>query len=145
MNLVDWVGQKYRDRVLAKKTNPFFKAGDRIKVYVRIQEGEKERTQIFEGIVIKMHRAGVSSTFTVRKMSYGVGVERVFPLFAPVIEQIEVVNSGKVRRARLYYLRKLSGKKARIIAEEGGVADEKISTTVGQETVSTQGAAASGA
>lgn len=126
MNLVDWVGQKYKDSATAKKVNPSFKAGDHVKVHVRIQEGEKERLQIFEGTVIKMHRAGISSTFTVRKVSYGVGVERVFPLFAPIIERIELVNSGQVRRAKLYYLRELSGKKARITSIEGERSNEGI-------------------
>lgn len=139
MNLVDWVGQKYKDNALSKKTkgdspkgassNPSFKAGDHVKVHVRIQEGEKERIQAFEGTVIKMHRAGISSTFTVRKVSYGVGVERIFPLFAPVIERIELMNSGKVRRAKLYYLRELSGKKARITSIEGDQANERVLET----------------
>lgn len=101
-----------------KKTLPLFKAGDRLKVHVKIQEGEKERIQVFEGVVIRIHRAGASSSFTVRKVSYGVGVERIFPFYAPVIDKIEVVSSGRVRRAKLYYLRGLAGKKARIATLE---------------------------
>jgi len=93
---------------------PPFKAGDTVRVYFRIREGEKERVQYFEGIVIGFHRNAVSSTFKVRKESYGVGVERTFPLHSPLIEKIEVKKKGDVRRAKLFYLRKVSGKKARI-------------------------------
>lgn len=93
---------------------PPFKAGDTVRVYLRIREGEKERVQYFEGIVIGFHRNAVSSTFKVRKESYGVGVERTFPLHSPLIEKIEVKKKGDVRRAKLFYLRKVSGKKARI-------------------------------
>jgi large subunit ribosomal protein L19 len=113
MNALQWVQQKY-----LKKDLPHFKAGDTVKVHVKIKEGEKERVQIFEGVVIKIHRDSISSSFTVRKVSYGVGVERVFPYHTPVIDKIELVQSGKVRRAKLYYIRKLSGKKARIVAED---------------------------
>ena len=93
---------------------PPFKAGDTVRVYFRIREGEKERVQYFEGIVIGFHRNAVSSTFKVRKESYGVGVERTFPLHSPLIEKIEVKKKGDVRRAKLFFLRKVSGKKARI-------------------------------
>jgi large subunit ribosomal protein L19 len=93
---------------------PRFGAGDTVRVYLRIREGEKERVQYFEGIVIGFHRNAVSGTFKVRKESYGVGVERTFPLHSPLIEKIEVKKRGDVRRAKLFYLRKLSGKKARI-------------------------------
>ena len=93
---------------------PAFKAGDTVKVHCKIKEGDKERVQIFEGIVIARHNAGVSSSFTVRKVSYGIGVERIFPLHAPFLEKIEVARIGRVRRAKIYYLRNLSGKKARI-------------------------------
>lgn len=93
---------------------PQFKAGDTVKVHVRIQEGEKERIQIFEGIVIALKRGTTNSTFTVRKVSYGIGVERVFPLHSPIIDKIEVVSKGDVRRAKIYYLRNLKGKAARI-------------------------------
>ncbi len=93
---------------------PPFKAGDTVRVYFRIREGEKERVQYFEGIVIGFHRNGPSTTFKVRKESYGVGVERTFPLNSPLIEKIVVKKKGDVRRAKLFFLRKVSGKKARI-------------------------------
>jgi len=93
---------------------PKFRPGDTLKVYVKVREGNRERIQMFEGVVIKRRGSGVSETFTVRKVSYGVGVERTFPLHSPKIEKIEVVRRGRVRRAKLYYLRKLSGKAARI-------------------------------
>lgn len=93
---------------------PEFKAGDSVKVHVRIVEGSRERIQIFEGVVIKRRGGGISETFTVRKISYGVGVERTFPVHTPKIDKIEVTRKGRVRRAKLYYLRKLRGKAARI-------------------------------
>ena len=93
---------------------PGFKAGDTIKVYVRIIEGQKQRIQAFEGVVIRKRRGNSRANFTVRKVSYSIGVERTFPLHSPVIDRIEVVTRGKVRRSRLYYLRNLRGKKARI-------------------------------
>jgi large subunit ribosomal protein L19 len=93
---------------------PVFKSGDTIKVYVRIIEGQKQRIQAFEGVVIRKRQGSSRSSFTVRKVSYGIGVERTFPLHSPVIDRIEVVSRGKVRRSRLYYLRSLRGKKARI-------------------------------
>ena len=93
---------------------PAFKTGDTVKVYVRIIEGQKQRIQAFEGVVIRKRRGDSRSSFTVRKISYGVGVERTFPMHSPVIDRIEVVSRGKVRRSRLYYLRSLRGKKARI-------------------------------
>jgi large subunit ribosomal protein L19 len=93
--------------------HPGFAPGDTVKVHVKITEGEKERIQVFQGVVISKKNNGPDSTFTVRKVSYGVGVERVFMLHAPVIDQIEVVSKGRVRRAKIYYLRKLRGKAAR--------------------------------
>jgi large subunit ribosomal protein L19 len=93
---------------------PGFKTGDTVKVYVRIIEGQKQRIQAFEGIVIRKRRGHSRASFTVRKVSYGVGVERTFPLHSPVIDRIEVISKGQVRRSRLYYLRSLKGKKARI-------------------------------
>lgn len=94
--------------------HPNFKAGDRVRVHVRVIEGEKERIQIFEGNVISIRGGGISKTFTVRKVSSGVGVERVFPFSSPKIAKVEIVREGKVRRAKLYYLRNLAGKAARI-------------------------------
>lgn len=93
---------------------PEFRVGDTVRVHYRIREGEKERVQVFQGVVIKRHRAGARSTFTVRKVSYNIGVERVFLQHSPRIETIEVVSNGVVRRARLYYLRERSGKAARL-------------------------------
>ena len=93
---------------------PDFKPGDTVKVHARIKEGEKERIQVFQGVVIRKRKGGTGATFTVRKVSYGIGVERIFPLHSPNIDKVEVVTRGKVRRSRLYYLRNLRGKAARI-------------------------------
>ncbi len=109
MNLVEEVtARQIRDDV------PDFSSGDTVKVYVRIVENKKERIQVYEGVVIQRRGHGVSETFTVRKMSYGIGVERVFPVNSPAIAKIELVKVGHVRRARIHYMRKLSGKAARI-------------------------------
>jgi len=97
-----------------KKDIPVFKSGDTVRVHSIIREGDKERIQIFEGVVIKKKGSVNRQTFTVRKVSYGVGVERVFPIHSPMVDKIEVKQKGKVRRAKLYYLRKLSGRAARI-------------------------------
>lgn len=97
-----------------KTDNPEFRPGDTVRVSVRIKEGNRERIQIFEGLVIKRQNGGISETFTVRKISYGVGVERTFPVHTPSIESIVVLRKGKVRRARLHYIRNLSTKAARI-------------------------------
>ncbi|PKK93812.1 MAG: 50S ribosomal protein L19 [Tenericutes bacterium HGW-Tenericutes-6] len=96
------------------KEVPEFNAGDTVKVYVKIKEGNRERIQMFEGLVIKRQGGGISETFTVRKVSYGIGVERTFPLHAPTIEKIDVARRGKVRRAKLHYIRTLSAKASRI-------------------------------
>lgn len=93
---------------------PDFVAGDTVRVHVKIKEGEKERIQAFQGVVISKRKGTTSASFTVRKVSYGVGVERIFPLHSPVIDKIEIVTRGRVRRAKIYYLRKLRGKAARI-------------------------------
>ena len=93
---------------------PAIKPGDTVKVHVKVREGDKERIQVFEGMVIGMHRGGARATFTVRKVSFGQGVERIFPLHSPTIQKVEVMRSAKVRRAKLYYLRDLKGKAARM-------------------------------
>jgi large subunit ribosomal protein L19 len=93
---------------------PDFKPGDTIRVHARIKEGDKERIQVFQGAVIRKRKGGTGATFTVRKVSYGIGVERIFPLHSPSIDKVEIVSRGKVRRGRLYYLRSLRGKAARI-------------------------------
>jgi large subunit ribosomal protein L19 len=93
---------------------PAMQAGDTVKVHVRVKEGDKERVQIFEGIVINYRRGGTRASFTVRKVSFGQGVERIFPLHSPIVQKIEVVRSAKVRQAKLYYLRDLKGKAARM-------------------------------
>jgi large subunit ribosomal protein L19 len=93
---------------------PDFKVGDTVRVHGRIIEGNKERIQVFEGVVIRRKKGGMAASFTVRKVTHGVGVEKTFPLHSPRVEKVEVVAQGRVRRARLYYLRELSGKKARI-------------------------------
>ena len=94
--------------------HPDFGPGDTVKVHVKIKEGEKERVQIFQGVVISKRKGNINATFTVRKVSYGIGVERNFPLHSPTLDKIEVVTKGRVRRAKIYYLRKLKGKAARI-------------------------------
>ncbi|WP_026897447.1 50S ribosomal protein L19 [Daejeonella oryzae] len=110
MDLVKFV----EEQLAAKKEVPAFKAGDTVSVHYKIREGNKERIQIYQGVVIQRNSAGVNETFTVRKMSNGVGVERIFPINSPNIDKIDVNNHGKVRRAKLFYLRELTGKAARI-------------------------------
>ena len=102
------------DAASLKADIPDFRPGDTLKVHVRVIEGNKSRVQVFQGVVIARSGSGINETFTVRKVSYGVGVERIFPLHTPIIEKIEVVTRGDVRRAKLYYLRDLRGKKAKI-------------------------------
>jgi large subunit ribosomal protein L19 len=102
------------EREMMRLDLPSFAPGDTVKVYVKIKEGEKERIQAFQGVVISKRGGGTRATFTVRKVSYGIGVERIFPLHSPVIDKIEVITHGRVRRSKIYYLRKLRGKAARI-------------------------------
>ncbi|SKB73376.1 50S ribosomal protein L19 [Daejeonella lutea] len=110
MDLVKFV----EEQVVVRKEVPAFKAGDTVSVHYKIREGNKERIQIYQGVVIQRNSVGVNETFTVRKMSNGVGVERIFPVNSPNIDKIDVNNHGKVRRAKLFYLRELTGKAARI-------------------------------
>lgn len=109
MNKLEQVEQEY-----LRQDIPEFRPGDTLKVHVRVSEGDKERVQVFQGVVIARRGGGTGESFTVRKISGGIGVERVFPLHSPVLDSIEVVRRGKVRRAKLYYLRRLRGKAARI-------------------------------
>ena len=113
MNTLDQLEAEQR-----KKAAPELRPGETVRVHVKVVEGEKERTQVFEGIVIGISGKGNRATFTVRKISYGIGVERIFPLHSPRVEKVEVVSRGKVRRAKLYYLRERSGKGARLYEEE---------------------------
>jgi large subunit ribosomal protein L19 len=105
---------KQLEREMMRLDLPEFAPGDTVKVHVKIKEGEKERIQVFQGVVISKRKGTTNATFTVRKVSYGVGVERVFPTHSPIIDKVEVVTRGRVRRAKIYYLRKLRGKAARI-------------------------------
>ena len=114
MNVLDAV-----DSVTLRKDLPTFRPGDELKVHVRVIEGNKSRIQVFQGLVIARQGSGARETFTIRKISYGVGVERIFPVHAPVIEKIELVRKGEVRRAKLYYLRELRGKAAKIRERRG--------------------------
>jgi large subunit ribosomal protein L19 len=106
----------------ARATVPAFAAGDTLRVHTKVREGEKERVQVFEGICIRKKHSGIVGTFTVRKVSYGVGVERVFPIYSPRIEKIERLGSAEVNRARLFFLRDLKGKKARLKARDESAA-----------------------
>lgn len=106
--------QEFEKSTIAGKTLPEIRTGYSVRVHTKVKEGDKERIQIFEGIVIAKKEGGARSNFTVRKVTYGVGVEKVFPLYSPMLEKIEVVSKGKIRRAKLYYLRDLRGKAARI-------------------------------
>ncbi len=119
-NLLETFEKQQIEKLTSKKRVPAFRPGDTLKVTVRITEGSKSRLQAFEGICIARKNNSVNSNFTVRKISYGEGVERVFPLFSPLVEKIDVVRKGNVRRAKLYYLRELSGKKARIADKDRG-------------------------
>ena len=120
MNIIDKIEKQQIEKVLAERSIPDFSAGDTLIVKVKVIEGTRERIQAFEGVCIARKNAGVRSAFTVRKISYGEGVERVFPLYSPRISEIEVVRRGKVRRAKLYYLRDRKGKSARIAERSTG-------------------------
>jgi large subunit ribosomal protein L19 len=127
MNIIETLEQEEISKLTAEREVPEFSAGDTLRVHVKVVEGTRERVQVFEGVCIARKNSGLNSAFTVRKISYGEGVERVFPLYSPRIEQIEVMRRGAVRRAKLYYLRELRGKKARIA--------EKVERRVGADQV----------
>ena len=133
MNILDAV-----DAVSLRHDIPQFRAGDELKIHVRVIEGSKSRLQVFQGIVMRRQGDGLRETFTVRKVSYGVGVERTFPVHTPVIEKIELVKKGEVRRAKLYYLRDLRGKAAKIREKRDGVegyGDGILSTPVAEPVI----------
>ncbi len=123
MNLMQTLEQEEMKRLLANRPVPDFRPGDTVRVSLKVVEGERERIQAFEGVCIARKNAGINSNFTLRKISYGEGVERIFPLYSPRITAIEVVRAGKVRRAKLYYLRGLTGKAARIAERGRGAVD----------------------
>ena len=124
MNLIETLQKEEVARVTKGKTVPSFDPGDTVRVNVKIKEGDRERVQAYEGICIARAGAGLNANFTVRKISFGEGVERVFPLYSPTVDSIEVVRRGKVRRAKLYYLRERRGKSARISERSGGAREE---------------------
>ena len=125
MNMIEQLEQEEAARVLGDKELPKFDAGDTLRVHVRIKEGSRERIQVFEGVCIAKNGGGVNESYTVRKISFGEGVERVFPVYSPLVEQIEIKRRGKVRRAKLYYLRGRTGKSARIAERTTGHDIEK--------------------
>ena len=125
------------------KRRPRFGAGDRVRVHFQVVEGNRRRTQVFEGIVIKRQGSGARETFTVRKQSFGVGVERTFPLHSPKIEKLEVAARGDVRRAKLYYLREKVGKSARVAERRWGIEDEMVVPQEESEAVDAEGVAVS--
>ncbi len=122
-NLLQQLEQKHLEKVLGDKKIPSFSTGDTVKVNIKVVEGTRERIQAFEGICIARRDAGLNSSFTIRKISAGEGVERVFPLYSPRVESIVLVRKGRVRRAKLYYLRKLTGKASRISERKTGRAE----------------------
>jgi large subunit ribosomal protein L19 len=135
MNIIDEIEQEQIKEITEKRKVPEFGAGDTLKVHLKVVEGTRERIQVFEGLCIARSNRSLNSSFTVRKISNGEGVERVFPVYSPLIEKLEVVRRGDVRRAKLYYLRGLSGKKARI-TEKRMDNRSNISNKVTEETPS---------
>ena len=143
MNVIDKIQKDQMDKIIAERSIPDFSAGDTIKVDVKIVEGDKERIQAFEGLCIARSGGGLNESFTVRKISYGEGVERIFPIFSPKIAGITVLKKGKVRRAKLYYLRDRRGKSARIVEkiqiskkDTKTQVDQTVSKEVAEDTTS---------
>ena len=135
MNVIDKIEKDQMEKISAERTLPEFGAGDTLKVDVKIVEGDKERVQAFEGLCIARSGGGLNENFTVRKISYGEGVERIFPIFSPKIAGITVLKRGKVRRAKLYYLRDRRGKSARIV-EKIQVSKKEVKSKVTDKKVS---------
>ncbi len=124
VNIIEQLDREQMEIVAAVRTIPDFAPGDTVQVNVKVREGERTRVQAYEGVVISKSGGGLNETFTVRKISYGEGVERVFPFYSPIIDSVKVLRRGKVRRAKLYYLRELRGKKARIAEKTTGTASQ---------------------
>jgi len=145
MNIIEKLENEQREKLAAARPVPEFQAGDTLRVNVKVTEGSRERIQAFEGVCIARKNAGLNSAFTVRKISYGEGVERIFPLYSPRIDSIEVVRRGAVRRAKLYYLRGLRGKAARItersqprrLAKETAVTETAAENTAAKDAAKT--------
>ena len=137
MNTLEKFEKDQLESLKGNKSFPEFNAGDTVKIHLKVKEGEKERIQIYEGVCIAKKNAGINSSFTVRKISYGEGIERVLPLYSPQINKIELVKSGDVRRSKLYYLRKRSGKSARISEKNtfGGHPTQEQTESSSQEKV----------
>ncbi len=132
MNIIEQIDQEQVAKLTAGKTIPDFAPGDTVRVNVRVVEGNRERVQAFEGVCIGRKNDGLHSSFTVRKISYGEGVERVFPLYSPRLDSIELVRRGQVRRAKLYYLRGRTGKSARIVEKKDFTRTKKTAATSGE-------------
>jgi large subunit ribosomal protein L19 len=132
MNIIEQIDQEQVAKLTAGKTIPDFAPGDTVRVNVRVVEGNRERVQAFEGVCIGRKNDGVHSSFTIRKISYGEGVERVFPLYSPRLDSIELVRRGQVRRAKLYYLRGRTGKSARIVEKKDFTRTKKTAATSGE-------------
>ena len=137
-NIIDNFEKEQIRKLTAKKNIPNFRAGDTIKVNVKVLEGERSRIQAFEGICIARKNSGLNSSFTVRKISYGEGIERIFPFFSNIVDSIEIIRQGNVKRAKLYYLRNRSGKSTRIADKNRGKEIDQYAITTGQneETIS---------
>ncbi|KQS63776.1 50S ribosomal protein L19 [Rhizobium sp. Leaf371] len=131
MNIIQQLEAEQAAKIEAKRTLPEFSAGDTLRVNVRVTEGTRTRVQAYEGVCIARSGGGINESFTVRKISYGEGVERVFPVYSPMVESVEIVRRGKVRRAKLYYLRDRRGKSARIV-ENTGTRARKLNDTARQ-------------
>jgi large subunit ribosomal protein L19 len=128
MNIIEQIESEQIAKLTAKRPVPSFAPGDTLRVHVKVIEGTRERIQVFEGVCIARKNSGVNSAFTVRKISYGEGVERVFPLYSPLVDHIEVVRRGRVRRAKLYYLRGRTGKAARIAEKTSGAGPREVAS-----------------
>jgi large subunit ribosomal protein L19 len=142
MNLIQELEREQAEKITAKRKLADFAPGDTVVVSVRITEGERSRVQAYEGVVIARNGSGLNENFTVRKMSYGEGVERVFPLYSPMVEAVKVLRRGKVRRAKLYYLRGLTGKAARITEKKRALSPGTVSATATAEAAPPEAAPA---